>query len=117
MQWLSRPSTAMRPTADFMATRNAPATSAVPSGHRRGHARNVLMLLPGAFDAMTATATMPRLFTTQEIADLVADDVNNIYRFIREDRIPYAVGPDGFLIPLGGFQMCMTDLYPEMMEL
>jgi hypothetical protein len=46
-----------------------------------------------------------------EIANLVADSRENIIEFIREDRIPYAFWPDGVLIPLGGFQCCMNDLY------
>ena len=49
--------------------------------------------------------------TISEIAEFVRDSEHNIQEFIREDRIPYIVVPDGILIPLGGFQACMLDLY------
>lgn len=51
-------------------------------------------------------------FSIDEIANLVDDKRENIIQFIIEDRIPYVVLPEGIYIPLGGFQMCMPDLYP-----
>lgn len=54
---------------------------------------------------------MTNWFTIDEIARLAADDRENIIEFIRSDRIPYVALPEGILIPLGGFQMCMSDLY------
>lgn len=49
--------------------------------------------------------------TVGQIAELVCDDVENIQGFVRENKIPYWVFPDGLLIPLYGFQLCMLDLY------
>lgn len=57
------------------------------------------------------TRHFPRLRTLQEIADLVGDDVANIQGFVRDDRIPYMVAADGVLVPIGGFQACLGDLY------
>lgn len=51
------------------------------------------------------------LHTIASIAEFAADSEDGIQDFIREDRIPYVVTPDGILIPLGGFQACMPDLY------
>lgn len=54
---------------------------------------------------------MSRWFTISEIAGLVGDSEHNIQEFIREDRIPYVSFSNGILIPLGGFQNCMSELY------
>lgn len=51
------------------------------------------------------------LRTIDEIVALVDDTTEHIQEFIREERIPYIVVRDGVLIPLGGFQQCMNDLY------
>jgi hypothetical protein len=51
------------------------------------------------------------LYTIEQIAEIAADSVENIQEFVREDRVPYVALPDGILIPLGGFQCCMNDLY------
>jgi hypothetical protein len=53
----------------------------------------------------------PQLLSISEIASIAADTEHNIQEFIREDRIPYVVLSDGILIPLGGFQCCMLELY------
>jgi hypothetical protein len=53
----------------------------------------------------------PQLLSISEIANFAADTEHHIQEFIREDRIPYAVCSDGIIIPLGGFQTCMLDLY------
>ena len=52
-----------------------------------------------------------RLLTIDQIADLVADERENIIEFLREDRIMYIIAPDGILIPLGAFQVMMPELY------
>lgn len=51
------------------------------------------------------------LLTISAIAELARDSEDNIQQFIRKDRIPYAVFPDGILILFGGFQACMPNLY------
>ena len=55
--------------------------------------------------------TARRLWTLQEIADLVDDDVAHIQEFVRDDRIPWVADAEGVLIPIGGFQTCMPGLY------
>lgn len=58
-----------------------------------------------------------QLWTIGNLATLVYNyedrdaGYNEIADFVRDDRIPYVHGPDGILIPLGGFQTCMPDLY------
>lgn len=56
-------------------------------------------------------STYTNWFTVEQIAALAGDTVENMHEYIREDRIPYAVFPEGILIWLSGFQECMEDLY------
>lgn len=58
-----------------------------------------------------------RLWTLEELSQLVYgedernDGLRELQDFVRDNRIPYVVGPDGILVPLGGFQTMMPNLY------
>ena len=52
------------------------------------------------------------LLTPRQIAEFVAVSEEQVEEWMDDDRIPYVRLPDGSaLIPLGGFQCCMSDLF------